>query len=302
MKQLNYNHLYYFYLTAKEGSITAACKELHLTPQTVSGQIATLEDYLGIKLFDRHGKRLILNDNGKLVYSYAEDIFNTGHDLLQSLEPNQLSHKLTFTVGITDVIPKVFSFQFLRQVYQGDTQIKLICREGELESLLTELALNKLDMILSDCPIPPGGQVKAYSQKIIDSGMSFYIAEPNLGQLKGDFPQNLNQQKLLIPGKQSSTRVSLLSWLNDHNIEPEIVAEFDDSALTKLFGQAGYGIFCSPTMVESHLVSTYQVKVIGRTNDIKERFYMICSRRKLKHPAVSLLVERLTITGFKSTY
>ena len=286
MKQLNYNHLYYFYLIAKEGSITQACKILHLTPQTVSGQLATFEDYLGIPLFERSGKRLILNDHGKLVFSYAEDIFKLGHELLQDLSPSQLSQKLTFTVGITDVIPKVFSYDYLKPVLDGDLPIKLICREGELDHLLAELALNRLDVILSDRPIPPGRKVKAYNHKAIDSGMSFYIAKSQASTLKGEFPACLNNQKLLIPGDQSSVKLSLLSWLNDKDLKPNIVAEFDDSALTKLFGQAGYGIFTTPTIVENHVLQTYQVEVIGRTADVTEQLYLITAERKFKHPAL----------------
>lgn len=292
MKQLNYNHLYYFYLIAKEGSIAKACKILHLTPQTISGQLATLEDYLGLKLFERSGKKLVLNEHGKKVFSYAEDIFNLGHELLQSLGPNQLNQKMTFTVGITDVIPKVFCYDFLKPVFDSDLPIKLVCREGELDHLLAELALNKLDVILSDCPIPPGRKVKAYSHKAIDSGLTFYIANNQSHLISGDFPQNLNQQKLLIPGEQSSLRLSLLSWLKDNDLHPEIVAEFDDSALTKLFGQAGYGIFCTPSMVENHVLKTYQVQVIGRTEEIKEQLYLITADRKFKHPALVAIKEK----------
>lgn len=289
MKQLNYNHLYYFYLTAKEGSIADACKLLHVTPQTVSGQLATLEDYLDLRLFERHGKRLVLNDNGKLVYSYAEDIFSLGHELMQSLEPNQLNKKLTLTVGITDVIPKVFTYDFLRPIFEGELDVKLVCREGELDQLLADLALNKLDIILSDCPVPPGRRVKAFSHKITESGLTFYIAKHKKSTISGAFPQNINQQPILIPGEQSSIKMSLISWLNDNDLHPEIVAEFDDSALAKLFGQAGYGIFCTPTIVESHVLETYQVEVIGRTEDIKEVLYLISAERKFTHPAVMAL-------------
>lgn len=289
MKQLNYNHLYYFYLTAKQGSIAAACKILNLTPQTVSFQLTTLEEYLGLELFERHGRRLILNDNGKLVFSYAEDIFNLGHELLQNLEPSQIQQKMTFTVGMTDVIPKVFFYELLKPIFELETPIKLICKEGELDQLLADLALNKLDIILSDSPIPPGKQVKAYSHKIIESGMSFYIANEQVDNLTGKFPQNLHQQKMLIPGEQSSIRLNLLSWLKDKEIYPNIVAEFDDSALTKLFGQKGYGIFCTPSMIEAHVLENYQVKVIGRTEEITEQLYLISTERKFNHPALLAL-------------
>lgn len=295
MKQLNYNHLYYFYLTAKEGSISAACKLLHLTPQTISGQLATLEDYLGLRLFERHGKRLVLNDNGKLMYSYAEDIFNLGHELLQRLEPNQFNQQSTFSIGITDVIPKVFAYDLIKPIFDSERAIKVVCKEGELEQLLGDLALNKLDAILSDCPIPPGKSIKAYSQKITDSGLTFYIASSNYDSVEGEFPSNLNNQNLLLPGEQSSIKLSILSWLDDHDLHPNITAEFDDSALTKLFGQSGYGVFCTPTIVEKHVLETYQVKVIGRTDEVKEQLYMISSERKAKHPAIMMINESFKV-------
>ena len=289
MKQLNYNHLYYFYLTAKEGSIAAASKLLHLTPQTISGQLATLEDYLGLRLFERHGKRLVLNDNGKLMYTYAEDIFNLGHELLQRLEPNQFNQQLTFSIGITDVIPKVFAYDLLKPIFDSDETIKLVCKEGEFDQLLADLALNRLDAILSDCPIPPGKSVKAHSHKITDSGLTFYTKKSQLEEIGTDFPNCLNQQNLLLPGEQSSIKLSILSWLDDNDLKPNIIAEFDDTALTKLFGQSGYGIFCTPSIAEKHVLETYDVAVIGRTTDVKEQFYLISSERKIKHPAIAKL-------------
>ena len=295
MKQLNYNHLYYFYIVAKEGSIVAASKILHLTPQTISGQIGTLEEQLDMPLFERYGKRLVLNDKGKTVFSYAEDIFNLGHELLQNIEPNQSEQKMTFNVGVTDVLPKVFTYDLLKEVLDGEVATKLVCREGELEQLLGLLALNKLDVIFSDCPIPPGKQVKAYSYKILESGLSFYIAKDKVASLNGEFPDCLTHQDLLIPGEQSSIRLSLLSWINDRNLRPNIVAEFDDSALAKLFGKSGYGVFCTPSIVEQDVVETYNVEVIGRTEEVKESLYLICAERKFKHPAMLALEPKLQL-------
>lgn len=295
MKQLNYHHLYYFYLVAKEGSIAKACQFLHVTPQTVSGQIATLEDYLDIKLFERHGKRLILSDNGKLVYTYAEDIFNLGHELLQALEPNHENQKMTFSLGITDVIPKVFIFQFLQPLFSEQQMFRLNCKEGGIEQLLADMALNKLDMILADRPIPPGVNIKAYSHKVLSSGTTFLIAESAKKQLKGEFPHCLNNQKLLLPGEQSSIKQDLLTWFQDNQLTPNIIGEFDDSALNKMFGQAGMGIVMTPTAVEDYVLETYDLSVVGRTEDVQEHIYMISTERKIKHPAVLKLLNALDI-------
>lgn len=293
MKQLNYHHLHYFYLVAKEGSIAKACQFLHVTPQTVSGQIATLEDYLGVNLFERHGRRLVPSDSGKLVYSYAEDIFNLGHELLQALEPNQQNKKMTFSLGITDVIPKVFTFQFLQPLLESEQGFRLNCKEGRIEQLLADMALNKLDMILADRPIPPGVKIKAYSHKIITSGITFVIAKNQQNQLTGNFPECLNNQNLLLPGEQSTIKHDLLTWFQDNELVPNIVGEFDDSALNTMFGQAGIGIFVTPTVVEEHLLNTYDLSIVGRTKDVQEEIYMISTERKIRHPAVLALLQSI---------
>lgn len=292
MRQLNYNHLYYFYVVAREGTITEACKHLHLTPQTVSGQITTLEEQLGLALFERRGKRLILSDSGKKVFSYAEDIFKLGNELIQSIEPNTVHKRMTFDVGVTDVIPKVFSYEFLKPVMAFELDMKLNCHEGRLENLLAEMAMNKLDLILADQPIPNNINIKAYSHKIAACGMSFYIARSEIEKVKKPFPECLNDLMLLLPGDQSRLKHSLLSWLESHKLSANINAEFDDSALCQLFGQAGYGVFTSPTNIEHHILENFDVVRIGQTDEIQEYFYMISTERKIKHPAVVSILER----------
>lgn len=286
MAQLNYHHLYYFYLTAKEGSIAKASHSLHLTPQTISAQIKTLEDYLGIELFNRVGKRLKLSPQGQFVYSYAEDIFGLGNELLYNLNTGQHIESLTFAVGVTDVIPKILTLDLFTSCFDQQPDLRLVCREGDIDSLLADLAINHLDIILSDTPIVPGANVKAYSHKIGESGMTFFAAESLTSELEGTFPQCLDQAPFLIPGDRSTLRRDLLAWFDNQHIHPRVVTECDDSALLKMFGQEGYGVFCTPTSIEEHVSSQYNVNVIGRTAEITESYYFISPERKLKHPAV----------------
>ena len=291
MSQLNYQHLYYFYVTAKEGSIVKASAVLYLTPQTISEQIRILEDYFGFELFDRISKRLKLNSQGQLAYSFARDIFSLGGELLQSVR-KQHHHKLqALSVGITDVIPKVLAFDLFKTCFACNDEIRLVCKEGDLDPLSGELALNRLDMILSDRPLPPGSHVKAYNHLIGSSGLSFFMAEQHAVQYLATFPQSLHDQPFLIPGDKSAQKLDLLAWFARHKINPQIKAEFDDSALMKLFGQQGYGVFCASTSIEQHLQEQYKVRVIGRTDEIKERLYLISPERQIKHPAVLSLFE-----------
>ncbi|WP_133468120.1 LysR family transcriptional regulator [Paraglaciecola marina] len=291
MTNLNYQHLLYFYITAKEGSIARASKVLHLTAQTISSQISVLEDTCGFQLFDRIGKRLVLNEKGKLTYTFADDIFKLGNELQHTLKNQYQTSQHIFTVGITDALPKVLAFDLFRSCFENDLNTHLICKEGDLDSLMTELAVNKLDIILSDRPMLPGVHVKAFNHVIGEGGLTF-LASANLAEsLKDNFPQSLHHQPFLISGEKSVQRLNLLTWFDSLGIQPIIKAEFEDSALTKLFGQAGYGVFCAPTSIEQHLMEHYDVSIVGRTKDIKENLYLISPERKLKHPAVVPLFE-----------
>ncbi|XOV80682.1 MAG: transcriptional activator NhaR [Aestuariibacter sp.] len=286
MNQLNYHHLYYFYVTAKTGSIARASEELHLSPQTISGQIGVLEDYLDLKLFDRIGRKLQLNDQGQMVFSYAEDIFTLGNELIHGLRNKHFFEQNIVKVGVTDVIPKVLAFDIFRSVMDTDIPTNLVMKEGELSDLLSELAIGKLDLILSDQPLTPSSNVKAFSYLLGESGLSFFAIASLAEKLKASFPHSLHMQPFLSPGTQSNVKLGLLTWFERLNIAPNIVGEFDDSALKKLFAQAGYGIFCAPTSVEAHVKKQYDVELLGRTDDVKERFYLISPNRKLKHPAL----------------
>ncbi|MEP0357494.1 MAG: transcriptional activator NhaR [Paraglaciecola sp.] len=286
MANLNYQHLYYFYMTAKEGSIARSSKVLHLTAQTISSQISLLEDACGFQLFDRIGKRLVLNEKGKLTYAFADDIFKLGNELRQTLNNKYQTSQHIFTVGLTDALPKVLAFDLFRSCFDNDSDTRLVCKEGDLDTLMTELAINKLDVILSDRPMQPGVHVKAFNHIIGESGLTFFANSALAIELQNNFPQSLHRQPFLIAGEKSVQRLNLLTWFETIGIQPIIKGEFEDSALTKLFGQFGYGVFCAPTSVEQHLSEQYNVDIIGRTNDIKEYLYLISPERKLKHPAV----------------
>jgi len=285
-QQLNYNHLRYFHAVATEGSVVKAAEILHVSPQTISGQLTVFEDYLGVNLFDRKGKRLVINDIGKLVFSYAEDIFSLGAELQQSVKARDTLQHFIFTVGVTDVIPKILAVDILESSFDLEGPVKLVCREGDFDSLLSELALNKLDLILSDRPLPPGVPIKAFNHFLGECGLSFYADTKSARRLKKNFPASLHQHPFLMCGDKSSQKINVQSWFEDEQIYPNIVAEFDDSALMKYFGQSGHGAFCTPGIIEAHVARQYGVSVIGTTDEVTERFYAISPERKVKHPGV----------------
>lgn len=291
MSKLNYHHLQYFQAIATHGSIAKASNIIHITPQTLSAQLSLLEEQLGYDLFDRKGKRLILNDMGRITLNYAQEIFSLGDELLHSLKNHSTDFNYRFSIGVTDVIAKVFSFNFLKVVYNMDDKIKLVCKETNLEVLLGELATNKLDAVLTDTALPIGSPLKAYSHLVGKCGFSFFAQKELAEKLKNNFPQSLDNTPFFTAGEGSTQRLSVLSWFDQLGISPVIIGEFDDSVLAKYFGQAGYGAFCAPSIVDKHVIEHFDVELIGRTTEITEQYYLISPERKVKHPAVQQILQ-----------
>jgi LysR family transcriptional activator of nhaA len=288
---LNFKHLHYFRAVAKAGAINRAAEKLHLTPQTLSGQISTFETRLGIELFRRSGRRLELTDAGRTALTYADEIFQVGSELEEALQ-NRLSTRVhPFRVGIADVVPKAIAYQLLAPALSLTEPVKLVCKEDRLEQLAAELAIHRLDMVLADRPLPPNMDIKGYSHPLGECGIAFLAARTVAASLGPDFPDNLHASPLLIPGVDSALRAPLLRWLERKNIQPVIVGEFDDSALMSAFGQAGAGVFPVPTTTAADMIRHGDVVKVGQTLEIRERFFAISVERRLSHPAVLAVSE-----------
>jgi len=290
-QQLNYKHLHYFYVTAREGSIAGAAEKLNVSPQTISGQLGVFQNYLGTELFDRKGKQLVMNDMGRMVYDYAEDIFSLGAELQQNIRSKENQEMFQFTVGVTDAIPKILAVNILEGCLRAHESMRLVCREGDVDTLLSELAVNKLDLLLTDQQLPPGIPIKAYNHFLGECGMTFYASRKTARRLKPGFPKSLHRQPFLICGDKSNQKLNLRSWFESQEIMPHIVAECDDSALIKYFGQSDFGVFCTPTIIEAHVTRQYGVAVIGRIDDVKESIFAISPERKVRHPGVRFLLD-----------
>ena len=288
---LNYKHLHYFRTVAKAGAINRAAEKLHLTPQTLSGQISILEDRLGVALFRRTGRRLELTDAGRTALTYADEIFAVGAELEEALLNRPGARVYPFRVGIADVVPKTIAYQLLAPALTLVEPVKLICKEDRLEQLAAELAIHRLDMVLADRPLPSSMDIKGYSHPLGECGIAF-LATPSLASdLTPDFPVCLNGAPLLIPGEDSALRAPLLRWLERRGIQPVIVGEFNDSALMSAFGQAGAGAFPVPLTTAREVMRQYEVVELGQTQDIRERFFAISVERRLSHPAVLAVSE-----------
>ena len=288
---INYKHLHYFVTVARSGGVTRAAERLHLTPQTLSGQISQLEERLGVALFRRVGRRLELTESGKLALSYAEEIFQTGAELEDLLKNGAEERFITFRVGIADVVPKFIAHRLLAPVLGLPAAVRLICQEDRLERLLADLAIHRLDMVLADRPMPPGTEIKGYSHPLGESGVAFMAAPALAARLTGGFPECLDGAPLLLPGRDSALHGALPRWLERQGKRVRIVGEFDDSALMKAFGEAGAGAFPTPAASVPDVTAHYKVVKLGETEEIRERFFLISAERRLTHPAARAVSE-----------
>lgn len=288
---INYKHLHYFWAVAREGGVARASERLHLTPQTISGQLSLLEENLGVDLFDRVGRNLELTETGRLVLNYADEIFSLGGELEDTIHQLPEDRPRLFRVGVVDVVPKSITHRILKPALQMPETVRMICREAGFDTLLAELAVHRLDLVLADRPIPPTVSTRGFSHKLGESAISFFASEKLEKGLKSEFPGCLEGAPLLMPSSDNQLRSGVDQWLDKHRIHPRRVAEFDDSALMKAFGQEGVGIFVAPTVIEVEVARQYQVNAIGRVDEVKEHFYAISVERQVKHPIVSVVVD-----------
>ena len=288
---INFKHLHYFWVAAKQGGIVRASENLHITPQTVSGQISLLEAQLGTPLFTKVGRNLDLTDTGRVVLSYADEIFSLGDELEESVRNSPADRPQLFRVGVADVVPKSIAYRLLAPAMGMAEPIRFDCKENSLESLLAELALHRLDLIIADGPIPPGLRVRGFNHALGDCGISFMATQALAASLNGSFPQNLQGAPFLMPSNLSMVQNRLQQWLDKQHIRPNIVGEFDDSALMKAFGQAGTGVFIVPTAIAEEVAAQYQVVVVGHAPEVREQFYAISPERRLSNPAVVAITE-----------
>ena len=286
MRWLNYHHLMYFWLAAREGGIVKAGERLRLAPSTISGQIRMLEASVGHQLFDRSGRELTLTDVGQRVFRYAEEIFGLGQELLDVLDGQTVDRPLRLEVGIADVLPKLVTRKLLEPGLTIDENVQLVCREGKPHALLAELAVHGLDVVLTDAPVGPNVKVKAYSHLLGEGGVEVFGTAALVRKFEAGFPQSLERAPFILPTINTVLRRSIDEWFQDHGIRPQVVAEFEDSALLKVFGQTGAGLFISSSVVSAEIRRQYRVKSLGPLEGVRERFYAITVDRKLVHPAV----------------
>ena len=289
---MNFKHLHYFWVTAKAGGVMRAGEQLHTTPQTLSGQIKLLEERLGRKLFRKSGRNLELTEDGRLALGFADQIFALGSELEASVrQAHGGQGVLDFRVGVADSVAKSVAYRLLEPALSVPQPVRLICSEGKFPDLLSQLALQRLDLVIADEPMSRRISVKAFNHPLGSTAMSFFCAPKLKPMLRGVFPACLNDMPMLIQGASASVRQQLEGWLTRHQIQPRVIGEFDDGALMTAFGREGRGVFMGPSVLEAETVAQFGVEVIGRTDELVEEFFAVSVQRRITHPCVVAITD-----------
>jgi LysR family transcriptional activator of nhaA len=291
MEWLNYHHLLYFWLVAREGGVARAAARLRLAHPTVSGQVHALEDALGEKLLEREGRKLVLTEMGRVVFGYAEEIFGLGRELLDVVKGRPTGKPLRLLVGVDDAVPKMVVKRLLDPARALAQPVRLLCREDKAERLVADLAAGGLDVVLTDAPLSPAGRARAFNHLLGQSDVTLFAAPALAARYRRGFPASLDGAPMLLPAEDTALRRSLDAWLDARRLRPRVEAEFDDSALLNAFGQDGVGVFPAASAIEAEVRRQYEVEVVGRIPEVRESFYAISAERRLRHPAVVAISE-----------
>mgnify|MGYP002632083115 CR=1 FL=1 len=283
---LNYHHLLYFWTVAREGSVTRASEKLHLAQPTISGQLKKLEESLGEKLYTRVGRDLVLTDVGKTVYRYADEIFSIGRELVDTIKGRPTGRGLRLVVGLPDGLPKLIAFRLLEPVLQMEEKVRIVCREGAMPDLLTRLATHELDVVFADSPASPLVSVRAFNHSLGECGIGVFGVPALCDRFSSDLPGSLNEAPFILPAEGTLMRRSVDQWIDEAKFYPEVVGEMDDTALMKVFAEAGVGFIPAPLAIAAEIEAQFGLHLLLEIPGAIERFFAITVQRRLQHPAV----------------
>ena len=290
---LNFRHLHYFWVVAKEGSVTRAAERLGLAVQTVSAQLSLLEQAVGKSLLAPQGRRLVLTEAGRLALGYADQIFLLGEQMQEALAAVDDEPTLRLAVGISDSLPKLISSRLLEAALRLPQRVKLVCFEDKFESLLGDLTMHKLDVVLTDRPAPSGAALRVFSHLLGESDIALFGSKELAKRYRAKFPASLSGAPLLLPTRNNVIRGRIDHWFEAHELRPDVVGEFDDNALLNTFGRNGLGLFPAPSALAADVEEQFGAVLIGELDQVHEQFYAVSNERKIKHPAVEAILSAI---------
>ncbi|GAA4028392.1 transcriptional activator NhaR [Actimicrobium antarcticum] len=290
---LNFRHLYYFWVVAKEDSITRAAERLGVAIQTISTQLGLLEKSIGKSLFAPQGRRLVLTEAGRIAMRYAEQIFALGEQMEEALADLDVGRTMRLTVGISDSLPKLIASRLLAAALALPERVKLVCYEDRFEALLGELKVHKLDVVLTDRPVHSGTVLRVFSHLLGESELMLFGMPALAVKYQSGFPGSLQGAPLLLPTRNNAIRGRIDHWLEAHDVRADVVGEFDDNALLNTFGRNGLGLFAAPSALAEDVAAQFGAVPVGPLHGVKEQFYAISNERKIKHPAVEAILSAI---------
>lgn len=295
---LNFRHLYYFWVVAKEGSITRAAERLDVAIQTISAQLGLLEQAVGKSLLAPQGRRLVLTEAGRVALAYADQIFLLGEQMQEVLAETDIGQTMRLTVGLSDSMPKMIASRLLEAALRMPQKVRLVCHEGNFESLLGDLSVHKLDVVLTDRPVPSGTTLRVFSHLLGESDVTLYGVPELADRYRADFPASLKGAPLLLPTRNHAIRGRLDHWFETHDVRPDVVGEFDDNAMMNTFGHHGLGLFPASTAFAADAMVEFGAVPVGELHEVREQFYAISNERKIKHPAVDAILTASHAVAF----
>jgi len=290
---MNLRHLHYFWLVAKEGSVTRAAERQGVAVQTISAQLSLLEQTVGHALLAPQGRRLILTDAGRIALGYAEQIFALTEQMQDALASVGTAQTMRLTVGISDSLPKLIASRLLEAALQLPQMVKLVCFEDRFESLLGALSVHKLDVVLTDRPVPPGTNLKVFSHLLGESELTLFGVPALAAKYQPNFPVSLRGAPLLLPTRNNAIRGRIDQWFDLQDVRPDVVGEFDDNALLNTFGGNGLGLFPAPSVLAADVKEQFGADPVGPIAQVREQFFAISNERKIKHPAIDAILSAI---------
>lgn len=290
---MNLRHLHYFWLVAKEGSVTRAAERQGVAVQTISAQLSLLEQTVGHALLAPQGRRLVLTDAGRVALGYAEQIFALTEQMQDALASVGTAQTMRLTVGISDSLPKLIASRLLDAALQLPQAVKLVCFEDRFESLLGDLSVHKLDVVLTDRPVPPGTNLKVFSHLLGESELTLFGVPALAARYQPDFPASLRGAPLLLPTRNNAIRGRIDQWFDLQDVRPDVVGEFDDNALLNTFGSNGLGLFPAPSVLAADVKEQFGADPVGPIAQVREQFFAISNERKIKHPAIDAILSAI---------
>lgn len=287
---INYRHLHFLWSVAAEGSVTRAAERLGLSVQTMSTQLSQLETAVGKTLLTQQGRRLVPTEAGRVALGYADQIFRLGEQLQEALSEVDTG-KMRLTVGISDSLPKLIAYRLLQATARLAVPVKLVCMEDEFDSLLADLALNKLDVVLTDRAVRASPGLRVFSHLLLEGEMQLFGVPRLADKYRDHFPHSLTGAPLLLPTRNNALRGRIDAWFVQHHVRPDVVGEFEDNAMLNTFGRSGMGLFFAPSALGPDMGEQFGAVMVGHAPELREQFYAISNERKIKHPAVEAILE-----------